>query len=84
MIADDLRGTLAAAFSFANLFISILIRGALNGVSNKDEVLENVLEPHVDVVTLVTPHGVPQQCDEDRVREDLVNLVIVPDTERWD
>ena len=82
MIADDLRGTLAAAFSFANLFISILIKEMLNGVSSKYFLLENVLESHVDVVTLVTPHGVPEQGDEDRVREDLVNLVIVPDTER--
>ena len=46
----------------------------------KISLLENILQSHVDIVTLITLDRVSQQSYEDSVRQDLVNLLVVPNT----
>ena len=43
-------------------------------------VLENILQAHVDVVTLIALDRVSEQSYKDSVGQDLVDLLVVPNT----
>ena len=49
-------------------------------IKKKRSLLENILQSHVDIVTLIALYRVSQQRYEDSVWQDLVNLLVVPNT----
>ena len=49
-------------------------------IKKKRSLLENILQSHVDIVTLIALYRVSQQRYEDSIRQDLVNLLVVPNT----
>ena len=48
------------------------------GIKLKYHKLENILQSHVDIVTLIAVYWAPQQSYEDSVGKDLVNFIVVP------
>ena len=43
--------------------------------------MENILQSHVYIITLKTVDRVAEQSYEDSIRQDLVDLLVVPNTE---
>ena len=53
----------------------------LLGIKIKYHKLENILQSHVDIVTLIAVYWAPQQSYEDSVGKDLVNFIVVPNAD---
>ena len=49
-------------------------------IKKQYNLLENILQSHVDIVTLIALDRVSEQSYEDSVGQDLVDLLVVPNT----
>ena len=53
------------------------------GIKCPNTSLENILQSHVDIVTLVALDWIPEESYEDSVGDNLVNLLVIPNAERF-